>query len=115
MNRLAFWLVTLTMTFGCAQKAAGPNQPAQGMAEMDFHGMKVRAEGTNPGVWAVGNMEGITVTVGGKKIVVEKEQILVDGVTKAKIPPGSKSIRAISRNDDVVVEVDGKEVFKLGP
>src|SRR6266849_11219739 len=115
MNRLAFWLVTLTMTFGCAQKAAGPNQPAQGMAEMEFHGMKVRAEGTNPGVWAVGNMEGITVTVGGKKIVVEKEQILVDGVTKAKIPLGTKSIRAISRNDEVVVEVDGKEVFKLGP
>src|SRR6266852_1842321 len=74
MNRLAFWLVTLTMTFGCAQKAAGPNQPAQGMAEMDFNGMKVRAEGTNPGVWAVGNMEGITVTVGGKKIVIEKER-----------------------------------------
>ena len=55
------------------------------------------------------------LTVGDKKIEVQKEQILVDGVTKAKIPLGTKSIKAISRNDEVVVEVDGKEVLKLGP
>jgi hypothetical protein len=55
------------------------------------------------------------LTVGDKTIEVQKEQILGDGVTKATIPPGTKSIRAISRNDEVVVEVDGKEVFKLGP
>jgi hypothetical protein len=55
------------------------------------------------------------LTVGDRKIDVQKEQILVDGVTKAKIPPGTKSIRATSRNDEVVVEVDEKEVFKLGP
>ena len=51
----------------------------------------------------------------GKKIEVQQEQIVVDGVTKAKMPPGIKSIRAFSRSNEVVVEVDGKEVFKLGP
>jgi hypothetical protein len=53
------------------------------------------------------------LTVGDKKIEVQKEQVLVDGVTKAMVPPGTGSIRAISRNEEVVVEMDGKEVFKL--
>jgi len=115
MNRLACWLVFLTVTCncGCGQNTAGPTAHSQGMAEMDFHGMKVRAEGADPGVWVFGHTEGVSVAIAGKRIVVEKERISVDGVTKAQIPAGTKSVRALSRNDDVVVEVDGREVFKL--
>ncbi len=112
MNRWACCLVPVAMIFlcGCGQK--GPS--AHGKAEMDFNGIKLIAEGANPGVWSAGN-ESVTITVAGKKIVVEKEQLLVDGVSKAKIPSGTKSIRAVSRDESVVVELDGKEAFKLGP
>lgn len=85
-----------------------------GKAGTTFHGMKLIAEGINPGAGEVRG-ESSFLTVAGKRIEVQKQQILVDGMTKAKIPPDTKSIRAFSRNDEVVVEVDGKEVFKLGP
>jgi hypothetical protein len=79
--------------------------------------MKLIAErfGEGPAAVTWQGSEKAILTVGDKKIEVEKEQILVGGVTKARIPPGTRSIRAVSRNDEVVVEVDGKEVFKLGP
>jgi hypothetical protein len=79
--------------------------------------MKLIAERIGEGTAAVTwqGSEKAILTVGDKKIEVQKEQILVDGVTKAKIPPGAKSIRVVSHNDEVMAEVDGKEAFKLGP
>jgi hypothetical protein len=85
-----------------------------GRAEMEFEGMKLIAEGIEPGVFNEGG-PGQILRVAGRKVVVEKEQILVDGVTKSKIPPDTKSIRAVSRDGDVVVEIDGKEAFRLRP
>jgi hypothetical protein len=119
MKRRACWMICLiTLLCGCSQQDSPPKQTlvGGGRAEMDFHGMKLIAEGKGPGP-AVTNEGGdkVFLTVAGKRIEVQKEQILVDGVTKAKISSGTKSIRAVSRNDEVVVEVDGKEVFKVGP
>jgi hypothetical protein len=53
--------------------------------------------------------------VGDKNIVVQNEQIVVEGVTKATLPPGTQAIRAMSRNGEVVLEVDGQEVCHLKP
>jgi hypothetical protein len=85
-----------------------------GRAEPTFHGMKLIAEGISPGAGEVRG-EGAILRVAGKTIEVQKEQILVDGVTKAQIPTSTKTIRATSRNNEVVVEVDGKEAFTVGP
>jgi hypothetical protein len=86
-------------------------------SENSHFGIKLIAEriGEGPAEITWEGSEKAILTVGDKKIEVQREQILVDGVTKAKIPPGTRSIRAISRNDEVVVEVDGEEVFKLEP
>jgi hypothetical protein len=118
MTRRACWaLCLMTLLGGCGQKAPQPAVPAgpmMGRAETTFRGMKLTAEGNSPGAGEVCG-ESAILTVAGKRIDVQKEQILVDGVTKTEIPPGTKTIRAISRKDEVVVEVDGKEAFTLGP
>lgn len=107
MKSCACWTLGLMILLcGCSSKQAA------GKAEMDFQGIKLIAEGRNPGVWNEGG-ERPFLSVAGKKIVLQKDEIIVDGVTKAKIAPGTKSVRAISHSDEVVVEVDGKEAFKL--
>jgi hypothetical protein len=116
MKRRAYWVICLIILLdGCSQMQSGGMSRAE--SQNSDWGMKLIAERIGEGPAAVtwqGNEKAI-LTVGDKKIEVQKEQILVDGVTKAKIPPGTKSIRAISRNDEVVVKLDSKEVFKLGP
>ena len=116
MKRRAYLVICLIILLdGCSQEQSAGMSRAEGQ-NSDW-GMKLIAERIGEGPAAItwqGNEKAI-LTVGDKKIEVQKDQILVDGVTKATISPGAKTIRAISRNDEVVVEVDGKEVFKLGP
>ncbi len=116
MKWRACTVICLTLlVYGCSRKQSEGQSRAESVN--DYFGMKLIAEriGEGPAAITWQGSEQAILTVGDKKIEVQKEQILVDGVTKAKIPPGTKSIRAISRNDEVVVEVDGKEAFKLGP
>lgn len=116
MKRRAYWVICLIILLdGCSQKQSGGMSRAEGQ-NSDW-GMKLIAErlGEGPAAITWQSNEKAILTVGDKIIEVQKDQILVDGVTKATISPGTKAIRAISRNDEVVVEVDGKEVFKLGP
>ncbi len=86
---------------------------------MDFHGMTISVIG-GPDKRGITMSEAVSAGSAGdavitlaRKIVVQKEQIIVGGVTKAKIPAGTNEIRAFMRDGEVVVEVDGKEVFKL--
>jgi hypothetical protein len=99
------------MICGCGQKA-------KPWAKVGYagglHGYKLEVEGPGAHIETNGRDDPILM-VGEKEIVVQKEQIVVDGMTKAKMPSGTKAIRAISRNGEVVVEVDGQEVFQLGP
>jgi hypothetical protein len=116
MMRRACWAICLIILLhGCSQKQSEGG--SQAVSENSNWGMKLIAERIGEGTAAITwqGSEKAILTVGDKKIEVQRDQIQVDGVTKAKIPPGAKSIRAISRNDEVVVEVDGKEAFKLGP
>jgi hypothetical protein len=116
MKRRACWVICLIILLdGCSQKQPVPRSYADSWND-DF-GMKLIAErfGEGPAAITWQGSEKAILTVGDKRIEVQKAQILVDGVTKAKIPPGTRSIRAVSRNDEVVVEVDGKQVFNLGP
>jgi hypothetical protein len=105
----------MTLLCGCGQKVSPPAKPwAKVGYAGGLHGYKLEVEGPGAYIQTDGRDDPI-LKVAGKQIEVQKEQILVDGITKVKILPGTKSIRAISGNDEVVVEVDGKEAFKLGP
>ena len=116
MKRRACWVICLIiLLYGCSQKqSVGPSRAE---SVNNYFGIKLIAErfGEGPAAITWDGSEKALLTVGDRTIEVQKEQILVDGLMKAKIPRGTKSIRAISRNDEVVVEVDGKEVFKLDP
>src|SRR5579883_2466644 len=117
MKWRAYGLICL-MAFPCGcGRTDSPSKQASvgwGKAEMSTQGRKFIAEGIGPGP-AVTSRGGdsVLLTVAGKQIEVQKDQILVGGVTKAKIAPETRSIRAVSRDNEIIVEVDGKEEFRL--
>src|SRR5205807_2938070 len=70
-----------------------PSAGARNLGEMDFHGMKISVLfGSDKqgrlavGIVSEGPADDAIIKVAGKEIVVTKEQILVGGVTKAKLP-----------------------------
>src|ERR1700676_5422300 len=94
------WVICLTILLhGCSQKPSDGRSRSEIVS--DYFGMKLIAEriGEGPASITWQGADKAILTVGEQKIEVQKEQILVDGVTKAKIPPGTKSIRAISSNN----------------
>lgn len=99
---LAIVFLAAILSWGC------DTAPATGSATMTVNGMKITADGQNPSVSSDG--KAITVSVGGKKATVEQDEILIDGVKQANIPPGAKTVRLLSRNNQLVIEIDGKEV-----
>ena len=115
MRRACLAICLISLLHGCSQKQSVAWSRAE--SNNSQWGMRLIAERIGGGQASVTweGSEKAILTVGDKKIEVHKEEILVDGVTKAKIPPGTNLISAISRNDEVVVEVDGKELFKLSP
>jgi hypothetical protein len=114
MQRRSCWVLCLVaLLCGCGTKEQPKPWGKVGYSG-GLHGYKLEAEGPGAFIQTNGRDDPVLM-VAGKKIAIQKEQILVDGLTKAKIPPDAKSIGAIWHDDEIVVDVDGKEVFKLGP
>ena len=99
-------LLTALLVSACDKPAA------RGSATMTINGMKITASGGNPSVVSDGKT--VTVSVDAKKVIIQDDDILVAGVKQAKIPADTKTITVFSRNDAIVIEMDGKEATLAG-
>src|SRR5688572_4623537 len=51
-----------------------------------------------------------TISFSGRKLVVEKERVLLDGKEQAKLPPDTKSVEVSMKDGKLTVTVDGSAV-----
>jgi hypothetical protein len=56
--------------------------------------------------------DGAVVSFAGKKVVVERGRVLIDGAAKASIPADAKKVELDSSKGVITVHADGKQVYK---
>jgi hypothetical protein len=58
---------------------------------------------------------GTVIEFSGRKVVVEKDRLLIDGAEKAAIPPRARKIEVTSTRGDITVRADRKQVYPPSP
>jgi hypothetical protein len=96
--------------------ACGTTQTTQSTLTMDLGYRQVKA--VIDGVGGISHPadapDTAVVSFGGRKLVVEKERVLLDGKEQAKLPAGAKSVEVEIKGGKLTVRADGAAVDVVG-
>jgi hypothetical protein len=95
---------------GCQQSSV-----TQSRVSTTVQGREVVATVDGP-AFISGSMSGdAVVTLGAKKIVVEKGRVLIDGAEKASIPTETRKVEIDVSHGIMTIKSDSKQVYKSAP
>lgn len=91
---------------GCRAKTAG-----ESIITASSGGRDVQVSADGP-AWVHAHEDHITVKLPGHEIVIEKERLLVDNATRAKLPAGAKKFEVSIAVETLTVNADAAEILK---
>lgn len=104
-------LATPLLMAGCRQSTVSQSRLSAAVPG----GRQVVAVIDGPGFISGTQNGGAIVSFAGKKVEVEKDRLLIDGVAKASIPADAKKVELRSSHGTLSVVADGKPVYTSAP